>query len=221
MTRKEIFISASILSANFARLGEEARTVLKAGANGIHFDVMDHHFVPNLSFGAVVCEGLHKDGVKAPIDVHLMVDNPDLYVEPFAKAGANVITFHPETSRDVMETIHHIERCNMKAGLAFNPEKPLDMDVSVLKKLQMILVMSVHPGFGGQRFMRESLEKIKRARELVNKHNTLCYVAIDGGINKENCAEVQKAGADFLVMGSAIFHSSDYGETLHTIRAQL
>ncbi len=203
-------ISASILSADFANLGKDTEAALNAGADVVHFDVMDHHFVPNLSFGTVVCKALRKNNITAPIDVHLMVNNPEDYIEPFAKAGATFLTFHPETVDDVERVLQKIRDTGMKAGLAFNPDKPVDISDNVLKSLDLILLMSVFPGFGGQAFIEDTLEKIKGTRERLNKLNASTYLSVDGGVKANNIAEVSSAGADFFVVGSGLFSSDDY-----------
>lgn len=214
----KIYIAASILSANFAHLGRECHGVIAAGADEIHFDVMDHHYVPNLSFGAVVCEGLRKDGITAPIDVHLMVTDPEKYIEPFAKAGANRLTFHPNTVIDVSRTIDLIHAANMKAGLAYNPDKPVELPNNILVKLDMILLMSVFAGFGGQKFIPESLEKIREIKKLIEQHNPKILLGIDGGIKTDNIKSVVDAGANFIVMGSGLFNADDYTKTMRDIR---
>lgn len=210
-------ISASILSADFARLGAETEAALAAGADAIHFDVMDHHFVPNLSFGAVVCEALRKAKITAPIDVHLMVENPDFYIEVFAKAGANLISFHAETTPDVLKTIEKIRASGMQAGLAVNPDKPLP-SLELVRQVDMILVMSVFPGFGGQAFIESSIDKINAARALITEAGNSCYLGIDGGIKVNNIAKVAKAGADFFVVGSGLFGTSNYKETVDQLK---
>jgi len=215
------FISVSILSADFARLGDEAKYALDAGADYIHFDVMDHHFVPNLSFGAVICESLRKAGITAPIDVHLMVEHPEKYIEAFANAGATLLTFHPETVQNVEDTLHKIRDAGMKTGLAFNPEKAVDVDLETLRELDLILLMSVNPGFGGQSFIPTTLEKITATRELMTTIKSKAMLGIDGGIKTANIGEVAKAGADFFVVGSGLFHASDYDKEIAKMREQL
>ena len=214
-------IAPSILSANFARLGEEVDSVLKAGADMVHFDVMDNHYVPNLTIGPVVCEALRKHGVKAPIDVHLMVKPVDRIVPDFAKAGATYITFHPEASEHVDRTLALIRDQGCKAGLVFNPATPLDHMKYVMDKLDMVLIMSVNPGFGGQAFIRESLVKLKEARELIRKSGRDIRLEIDGGVKADNIREIAAAGADTFVAGSAIFGAKDYGAVIRQMREEL
>ncbi|HSN18864.1 MAG TPA: ribulose-phosphate 3-epimerase [Gammaproteobacteria bacterium] len=214
-------IVPSILSADFARLGDEVDAVLKAGADMIHFDVMDNHYVPNLTIGPVVCEALRKHGVKAPIDVHLMVKPVDRIVPDFAKAGASYITFHPEASEHIDRTLGLIRDHGCKAGLVFNPATPLDHMKYVMDKLDMVLIMSVNPGFGGQAFIRESLVKLKEARELIRKSGRDIRLEIDGGVKADNIREIAAAGADTFVAGSAIFGAKDYGAVIKQMREEL
>jgi len=211
-------ISASILSADFANLGKEASDVIAAGVDAIHFDVMDHHFVPNLSFGAIVCKALRNADITATIDVHLMVDSPEHYIEPFAKAGASLLTFHPETVKDVEGTLKKIRETGMKTGLAFNPDKPINVSDDILASLDMLLIMSVYPGFGGQAFIKESLEKIRQTRERLEKIKAKPYLAVDGGVKINNIADVAQAGADFFVVGSGLFSENNYIEQVKALR---
>ncbi len=214
-------IAPSILSADFARLGEEVDAVLKAGADIVHFDVMDNHYVPNLTIGPVVCEALRKHGVKAPIDVHLMVKPVDRIVPDFAKAGATYITFHPEASEHIDRTLSLIHDNGCKAGLVFNPATPLDHMKHVMDKLDMVLIMSVNPGFGGQSFIRESLTKLREARALINKSGREIRLEIDGGVKADNIREIAAAGADTFVAGSAIFGAKDYAAVIKQMREEL
>ncbi|HEY3646066.1 MAG TPA: ribulose-phosphate 3-epimerase [Gammaproteobacteria bacterium] len=214
-------IAPSILSADFARLGEEVDDVLKAGADMVHFDVMDNHYVPNLTIGPVVCEALRKHGVKAPIDVHLMVKPVDRIVPDFAKAGATYITFHPEASEHIDRTLALIHDNGCKAGLVFNPATPLDHMKYVMDKLDMVLIMSVNPGFGGQSFIRESLVKLKQAREMIQKSGREIRLEIDGGVKADNIREIAAAGADTFVAGSAIFGAKDYATVIRKMREEL
>ena len=214
-------IAPSILSADFARLGEEVDAVLKAGADIVHFDVMDNHYVPNLTIGPVVCEALRKHGVKAPIDVHLMVKPVDRIVPDFAKAGATYITFHPEASEHIDRTLALIHDNGCKAGLVFNLATPLDHMKHVMDKLDMVLIMSVNPGFGGQSFIRASLDKLREARELIKKSGREIRLEIDGGVKAENIREIAAAGADTFVAGSAIFGAKDYAAVIKQMRDEL
>lgn len=213
-------IAASILSADFARLGEEVNHVLTAGADWIHFDVMDNHYVPNLTIGPLVCEALRHYGVTAPIDVHLMVKPVDRIIPDFAKAGATYITFHPEASEHIDRTIQLIRDCGCQPGLVFNPATPLSYLSHVLDDLDMILIMSVNPGFAAQKFIPSALAKLKEARELLNKNKRsgACRLAIDGGVNQHNIYEIATAGADTFVVGSAIFHSEDYAKAIYGLQ---
>ncbi len=213
-------IAPSILSADFSRLGEEVRAVERAGADLIHFDVMDNHYVPNLSVGPLVCAAL-KPHVKLPLDVHLMVKPVDPLVAEFAKAGASIISFHPEASEHVDRTIALIKESGCKAGLALNPATPLDWLDHTLDKLDLVLLMSVNPGFGGQQFMRSVLPKITEVRRRIDDLRKGIWLEVDGGIKTDNIAEVARAGADTFVAGSAIFGSKDYAATIRDMRACL
>lgn len=217
----EYFIAPSILSADFARLGEEVTGVLAAGADIIHFDVMDNHYVPNLTIGPLVCEALRKHGVKAEIDVHLMVKPVDRIIPDFAKAGANYITFHPEASEHIDRTLQLIRDQGCKSGLVFNPATPLDYLKYVLDKVDMVLLMSVNPGFGGQSFIPGTLDKLREARRIINDSGRNIRLEIDGGVKVDNIRAVAEAGADTFVAGSAIFNTPDYKATIDAMRAEL
>ncbi len=211
-------IAPSILSANFARLGEEVDNVLAAGADWVHFDVMDNHYVPNLTIGPLVCEALRKHGVTAPIDVHLMVKPVDRIIPDFAKAGATYISFHPEASEHVDRTIQLIHGQGCKAGLVFNPATPLGYLDHVLDSIDLILIMSVNPGFGGQSFIPGALEKLRRVRQLIDASGRDIRLEIDGGVKVDNIGEIAAAGADTFVAGSAIFNAGDYQDVIARMR---
>ena len=212
-------IAPSILSADFARLGEEVNNVLTAGADWIHFDVMDNHYVPNLTIGPLLCEALRKHGITAPIDVHLMVKPVDRIVPDFAKAGATSISFHPEASEHIDRTIQLIHASGCKAGLVFNPATPLDYLDFVLDRLDIVLIMSVNPGFGGQSFIPMALEKIRRVRERIDRSGRDIRLEVDGGVKADNIGAIAAAGADTFVAGSAIFGASDYAAEIAAMRA--
>ncbi|MCA0899705.1 ribulose-phosphate 3-epimerase [Microbulbifer agarilyticus] len=214
-------IAPSILSANFARLGEEVDNVLAAGADWVHFDVMDNHYVPNLTIGPMVCKALRNHGVEAPIDVHLMVEPVDDMIRMFADAGATYITFHPEASKHVDRSLQLIKSFGCKAGLVFNPASSLDAAKYVLDKLDMILLMSVNPGFGGQKFIPATLDKLREARKLIDDSGLDIRLEIDGGVTRDNIREIAQAGADSFVAGSAIFNQDDYAEVISAMRAEL
>jgi ribulose-phosphate 3-epimerase len=211
-------IAPSILSANFAKLGEEVDNVIAAGAEWIHFDVMDNHYVPNLTIGPLVCEALRKHGVKAPIDVHLMVKPVDRIVPDFAKAGASVISFHPEASEHIDRTLGLIRDSGCQAGLVFNPATPLTYLDYVLDKVDLILLMSVNPGFGGQSFIPTALDKLRRVRELVDRTGRNIRLEIDGGVKADNIGAIAAAGADTFVAGSAIFGQKDYAAVIGAMK---
>ncbi len=214
-------IAPSILSADMARLGEDTRAVLDAGADYVHFDVMDNHFVPNLSFGPVVVKALRDYGIEAPIDVHLMVKPVDAIIPEFAKAGASIITFHPEASEHIDRSLQLIHDNGCQSGLVFNPATPLDCLEYLTDKVDMILLMSVNPGFGGQSFIPSALKKLKQAREIIDNSGQDIRLEIDGGVKVENIAEIATAGADTFVAGSAIFNSDDYAGTIAAMRNEL
>ena len=215
------WIAPSILSANFAKLGEEVDNVLKAGADVVHFDVMDNHFVPNLTIGPLVCEALRKHGVTAPIDVHLMVEPVDRLIPDFAKAGASIITFHPEASVHIDRTLQLIKDCGCQAGLVFNPGTSLHYLDYVMDKLDIILLMSVNPGFGGQSFIPSALDKLKLVRKRIDDSGLAIRLEIDGGVKTDNIRAIKAAGADTFVAGSAIFSQPDYKKVIDEMRAEL
>ena len=219
--RQPAVIAPSILSANFARLGEEVDAVLAAGADWVHFDVMDNHYVPNLTIGPLVCEALRKHGVTAPIDVHLMVKPVDRIVPDFAQAGASLISFHPEASDHVDRTIQLIKSHGCQAGLVFNPATPLHHLDHTLDQIDLVLIMSVNPGFGGQKFIPSALDKLRTVRERIDRSGRAIRLEIDGGVKADNIGEIARAGADTFVAGSAIFNAPDYAATIAAMRAAI
>jgi ribulose-phosphate 3-epimerase len=221
MTMSNAIIAPSILSANFAKLGEEVDAVLKAGADWVHFDVMDNHYVPNLTIGPMICEALRKHGVTAPIDVHLMVKPVDRIIPDFAKAGATLISFHPEASEHVHRTIQLIKSTGCQAGLVLNPATPIDVLDYVLEELDLVLLMSVNPGFGGQSFIPSALTKLKQVRQMIDRTGKNIRLEIDGGVKVDNIAEIAAAGADTFVAGSAIFNAPNYEEVIGQMRAEI
>ena len=219
--KQPLVIAPSILSADFARLGEDTQAALDAGADWVHFDVMDNHYVPNLTIGPLVCKALRDYGISAPIDVHLMIEPVDRIIPEFAEAGASVISIHPETTRHLDRSLSLIRECGCQAGVVFNPATPLEALEWVIDKIDLVLLMSVNPGFGGQKFIPSALSKLRQARRIIDDSELEIRLEIDGGVKPDNAAEIIAAGADTLVAGSAIFGADDYAAVIRALRGKL